>query len=307
MVNIVDQKSKKFYVYSLIDPRNGSVFYVGKGQGSRTKRHLRACVAGIHDNPKLQNKVNKILKKGLVYEAEIMFSSACEAECFRKEEEWILFYGRASLCNLTDGGEGASGYKHTPEAIKKMKEWHLGKPLTEDHRKNIGDSQRGEKSYMFGKTLSEERRKEVSEATQKAMDNLSEESRVRMRNAKHPTGEKHWTFNHVFSEEHRQNMRNGQLGKKASEETKRKRSASLMGHRAPKGEDHPWFGKKGPEHPVFGRKASEEEKQKMRKISEVDALEIKNSKGIVKQAVLAAKFGVSKASVSRIQSDTQWK
>lgn len=34
-------KELKFYVYKLIDPRNGQVFYVGKGKGNRVFHHIR--------------------------------------------------------------------------------------------------------------------------------------------------------------------------------------------------------------------------------------------------------------------------
>ncbi len=33
----------KFYVYRLIDPRNGETFYVGKGKGNRVFSHIRAA------------------------------------------------------------------------------------------------------------------------------------------------------------------------------------------------------------------------------------------------------------------------
>jgi hypothetical protein len=32
----------KYYVYRLIDPRNGETFYVGKGKGNRIFQHARA-------------------------------------------------------------------------------------------------------------------------------------------------------------------------------------------------------------------------------------------------------------------------
>lgn len=49
--------------------------------------------------------------------------------------------------NFTDGGDGTSGFKHSEETRKKMSE-----------------SQKGENNPMYGKTLSEEARKKISEA-----------------------------------------------------------------------------------------------------------------------------------------------
>ncbi|MCH7911203.1 MAG: hypothetical protein IIB38_16510 [Candidatus Hydrogenedentes bacterium] len=37
----------KWYVYRLIDPRNGQTFYVGKGKGDRVFAHIRVDVTGI--------------------------------------------------------------------------------------------------------------------------------------------------------------------------------------------------------------------------------------------------------------------
>lgn len=30
----------EYFVYALIDPRDGSIFYIGKGKGNRPKQHL---------------------------------------------------------------------------------------------------------------------------------------------------------------------------------------------------------------------------------------------------------------------------
>lgn len=73
---------KKFYVYALVDPRRGkkgSVFYVGKGKtkgrDERNQVHLREAIKGSHYNQKLQNKIRKIVKSGLVYGVDFLFST----------------------------------------------------------------------------------------------------------------------------------------------------------------------------------------------------------------------------------------
>ena len=40
----------KYYVYELIDPRNGEVFYVGKGSGKRAYKHERAVMNGNRES-----------------------------------------------------------------------------------------------------------------------------------------------------------------------------------------------------------------------------------------------------------------
>lgn len=47
----------KWYVYRLVDPRNGGTFYVGKGQGNRVFDHARGLALDEEDeivDPKLQ-------------------------------------------------------------------------------------------------------------------------------------------------------------------------------------------------------------------------------------------------------------
>jgi uncharacterized protein len=50
-----------FYVYRLIDPRNGETFYVGKGKANRVFAH----VAGEHDVDELSEKLLRIREIGL--------------------------------------------------------------------------------------------------------------------------------------------------------------------------------------------------------------------------------------------------
>lgn len=63
---------------------------------------------------------------------------------FEKEIEWIeklKTYGKGY--NLTKGGDGCLGLKHSIESRKIMSEKHSGKILSKDHKKNIGKSLEG--------------------------------------------------------------------------------------------------------------------------------------------------------------------
>ena len=62
-------KKLKFYVYRLIDPRNGETFYVGKGQGNRMFQHSKGALTskgidGVSESNKMQ-KVRQIMAAGL--------------------------------------------------------------------------------------------------------------------------------------------------------------------------------------------------------------------------------------------------
>lgn len=107
-------------------------------------------------------------------------------------------FGRGGY-NMTAGGEGAMGYKHTPESLLKMGAIHKGKAhhnmphsaetkalmsrnrkgrkLTPEHCAKIGAASKGNK-YCLGRTLSEEHKRLISTAN--TGKKWTEESRARM-------------------------------------------------------------------------------------------------------------------------------
>lgn len=124
--------SNKFYVYEIWDPINNEPFYVGKGYYK--KRYLRYLdhikeALGIKNyngkNYHKRNRIKKILNQNKYPIIKIVFESENEQEVFNKEKELIKIYGRrdlktGSLTNLTEGGEGSSGYIFTAEARQKI-------------------------------------------------------------------------------------------------------------------------------------------------------------------------------------------
>lgn len=90
---------KDFYVY-VHRTLSGQVFYVGKGCGQRAWSNSR------------NDYWHRVVKKhGLL--VEIIAPGLQEWYAFELELELIAKYGRENLCNLTDGGEGASGQIQT--------------------------------------------------------------------------------------------------------------------------------------------------------------------------------------------------
>ena len=98
---------------------DGTPYYVGKG----------------HDNRAIRKGSPQDLTRTLIQEHK------SEADAFEAEKFLIGFYGRIDLgtgClrNRTDGGDGVSGYRHTEETRRKLRE--AGKAsvagLTQDER-----------------------------------------------------------------------------------------------------------------------------------------------------------------------------
>lgn len=116
-----------YYVYHLINPKDGSPFYVGKGILNRMYIHEIDTLNGNvpHNNKLLYNKIKKVLKESGKINYKIISENLTEKESFSLEIDEIKKYGRkynktGILCNLTDGGEGMSGLIHTKETKRKL-------------------------------------------------------------------------------------------------------------------------------------------------------------------------------------------
>jgi hypothetical protein len=124
------------YVYTLTDPRNGLPFYVGKGHGKRCAFHLDEAKYYVKRKSKKLNKIRKLMSLGLKpiiskVEENVSDADAIDFECLLIAE--MRDFG-IELTNMTDGGDGAQGYKHTEEHKQLMRKLFAGRIFTEAHR-----------------------------------------------------------------------------------------------------------------------------------------------------------------------------
>ena len=89
------------YVYFLIDPRDGSTFYVGKGTGKRVKSHVRFVKRGKVDNAEKCKRIREIHEAGFVVEERIVETFATDDQAFTRERE--LISSISGLTNITSG------------------------------------------------------------------------------------------------------------------------------------------------------------------------------------------------------------
>lgn len=106
----------KYYVYELQRP-DGLPFYIGKGTGKRILSHEMEARRGCRCYK--CNTIRKIWRDGWQIGRKIVFTTESEQEAFIYESRLIAFYGRDALCNQTDGGDGASGYRPSEETRRK--------------------------------------------------------------------------------------------------------------------------------------------------------------------------------------------
>ena len=204
--------SKNIYcVYEHWRPDKNLPFYVGKGNPKRARTTDRG------KNAYHTNIVKKLKRLGLEVEIKIVSDEMHEKDAFTLEVERIAHWRAVGikLANLSDGGEGPSGLRHTEEWKRAQSERLRGRPrskeacektalklrgipLSEEHRKKLSDSHKGQ-------IISDEARKKLSIALR----------------------------GRIFSEDHRRKISLSLLGKsvgrKASEETKKKMSIAQTG------------------------------------------------------------------------------
>lgn len=119
------------FVYGLFDPRNGELRYIGFHVGVLQKR-LREHLCHARKGKKLYvyDWMRQVLTAGCDPEIHVFQEFDTAPEMVAAEVYWVRFFREAGcrLTNLTDGGEGCFGYRHTSEAKKKMSEAKRGKP-----------------------------------------------------------------------------------------------------------------------------------------------------------------------------------
>lgn len=115
-----------FYVYILFR-LNGIPCYVGKGKGDRWLRHEGRAK---HKNKRLGSIVDQARAVGKELPKFKVAEDLTEEESFNLERLLIGCMGRGDngpLVNLTDGGDGLSGYKPSAELIARQAAARKGK------------------------------------------------------------------------------------------------------------------------------------------------------------------------------------
>jgi len=158
-----------YFVYCFLDTRKPGDYiygsykfefqpiYVGKGKGLRPKRHFTLYKIG---NSRFYSKMKSILSSNIRPDFILLSENLIEKEAFSQERYFIKLIGRVEnggpLTNLTDGGEGSSGFKFSEESKEKMSLTRTGRklgPMSDEAKLNISISKISKPSMLKGKKL----------------------------------------------------------------------------------------------------------------------------------------------------------
>ena len=164
---------KSFIIYGLVDPRTGQLRYIGKSSSGmkRPRRHFYED-ARLLPHLHVSRWIRQLQSQGLTYQI-VVFQELPDAEGLSEAEiGWIAYFRKVGcpLTNLTDGGDGMSGFRHTDATRAKMSE--AAKNRGEAYALNMSKVQMGHivspetarKISLSKKALSDESRRNISNA-----------------------------------------------------------------------------------------------------------------------------------------------
>lgn len=174
-----NNENNEYFVYCFVDTRkpgkyifkdvidyefNYEPIYIGKGKGIRPHRHFTLYKTS---HTRFYNKLRSIIEEGFQPEIIYLENNLSEVDAFLQEIYFIKLIGRVenggTLTNLSDGGDGQSGFKFSSESKEKMsasrsgeKNPNYGKHISEETKLKISLSRTGQKSGFKGKHHTEE-------------------------------------------------------------------------------------------------------------------------------------------------------
>jgi len=166
---------KSIYIYTLLDPRNGQVNYVGKTINPKLRFRTHLKPSSLCNEIKKNVWIKSLLQFNLKPELSIL-EKVTMSNWQQRERYWIKFYRKQNpnLTNTTSGGAGViDGAYFSPEARRKISlthkgnKYNLGRITSEEAKNKIRESLLGNQ-YAKGFKHSKETRRKVQFGNQKS-------------------------------------------------------------------------------------------------------------------------------------------
>jgi len=297
---------KKYLVYGLVDPRTDEIRYVGKSCSglSRVKRHIRPYDLA-NDKTWKGRWLKRLLESGLSPKAVILEEFVSDQFLSDAERYWIA-QGRGlawPLTNLTEGGEGLSGYRVSEDTRQKMSE-----------RARTRSAQTREKLRQAAKerwAVPEFRARAIAAMKDKWADPQFRDS-LPKREVSFEARKKISLANagRIRTPETRQRMSVAQTGRVHTEESRRKRSVATKG--------------KKPSAIAYANRAASLRRQEVRsriaqkmeeirrenpsrgKLTPEIVRVLRSLEGVISERALAKRFCVSPSMVNLVLNGKRW-
>ena len=182
----------EYTIYTLNEPNTDIVRYVGLTYDlkNRIRQHLKC-----YKKYRVNSWIKHLKKDGYLPSVKVIEDNIQTLdEAKKKEIDFIALFKScgARLTNLTNGGQGSrgykltdaqkqvlsikcSGYKHTPEALRKISEastrTQTGVKKKPESVAKTAASLKGKPSWNKGKKWSDEQKKTLSDARKKGIEN----------------------------------------------------------------------------------------------------------------------------------------
>jgi len=137
-------------IYTLSDPRDGRVRYIGKTERSLKQRLSQHVYASEQSSHFTANWIKSLLAEGLIPIIEELEVIEVGGDWVEAEQRWIKIYRErgAALTNLGDGGEGNPGFTHRQETRLRLSQAtaaHMNKPdVKRKHAFGMSDFEHGD-------------------------------------------------------------------------------------------------------------------------------------------------------------------
>lgn len=109
------QADNSYYVYQLIDPRDLTVFYIGKGKGGRVKQHAKFARIGVIGNVPKHKRIEDIHSAGMAVIELVAVSGLTSAAALKIERDLIIS-SKSTLTNILHGSTS-----NTESAVERAK------------------------------------------------------------------------------------------------------------------------------------------------------------------------------------------